>query len=287
MEKLNRFILPIVAGGLLSISSCGKQPGSYLVEQHTKTPNSIEKPTSTREQSKPTEELNNTFKEKNSIEQVKLGLLDINDPSIPNAVRERFKKLVPLVRKNGEIYCYANSVNIDGKSAVITSGHCGNRIQKKVQKVGVEDAPVYSPSINNLLKDRAESINIFKFPKVDDGELIYFAIPKLRILSNTEDYVVKGMKVFVGHAKYLNTSKGTFLITEEEAPMYLVNANGSSGSMVTQSEGKIVGVLFGGLFSDNKKEVVTNSVLTNLPGYYKTANTGIPTDKSKKIVQFR
>jgi hypothetical protein len=285
MENIQKYILPLVAGGLLSISSCGKQPGLYPVEQQTKTPTSFEKTTSTKEQSKPTEELNNTFREKNTTEKDKLGLLDINDPSIPQAVRERFKKLVPLINKSGEIYCHANSVTIDNKPAKLSAAHCGEKIIEKAQKVGFEDAPVYSSSIENLIKDRTELTNTFKLPRAMNGELVYFAIPKLRILSTTEDYAVKGMKVFVGHAKYLNTSKGTFLITEEQAPMYLVNADGSSGSMVTDSKGKIVGVLLGGLFLNINERTVTNSILSSSP-HYKAASTGIPVDKSKKVIDF-
>lgn len=267
MKELYKFLLPAVLAAPLSIDGCAKKQETTFVE--------------------PAQQVSEQTKViKGEKIDLKTGLIDINDASIPQAVRDRFLKLVPMKDEKGEIYCHANSVKIDKQPAVITSGHCSRKILKKVQATGMEDAPVYSKTIKNIIDDKPKLTELFRLPRINEGELIYFAIPKLRILSDKEDYVVQGMKVFVGHARYINTSKGILLATSEEAPVFMVNADGSSGSAISDSNGKLVGTLYGGLFANSKTGVISNNILSSLPEYYKVGVTGIPIDRTKKIIKF-
>jgi hypothetical protein len=214
MENLRKFILPIVAGGLLSISSCGKQPESAFVET---IPSKL-----TVEKTKPKQE-------------VKIGLLSVDDPSIPQAVKDRFNKMVRL--SSDKAACHTNPAKIDSKSVYLTSAHCNKIIHEQIKRINNRtDAPVYSAALSNLSNEINAKFKLFQFPKVLDGTLIYMGLP-------TSDGNPNYRKVFVGHSKTINTENGTVITTQEPYEFSLIH--GSSGSFVSDQNGKLLGTLKG------------------------------------------
>jgi hypothetical protein len=257
MENLRKFILPIVAGGLLSISSCGKQPESAFVET---IPSKL------------------TVEKTETKQEVKVGLLDANDPSIPQALKDRFNKMVLL--SNDKTDCHANPVSIDNKKVYLTSAHCRKNLIKFVnEKFNFGDAPVYATSLQTLSNTDLSKVKLFQFPKVADGTLIYMGVPTINDNSNSR-------KIFVGHAKTLNTENGILITTKEE--FKYINASGSSGSFVSDFKGRLLGTMKGWSTVDKDLTKATDS-FGNEPENstsHLVANTGRKTDKSKKVTKY-
>jgi hypothetical protein len=260
MENIQKYILPFVAGGLLSISSCGKQPGSAFVETIPS------KPTVEKTKTKPKHE-------------VKVGLLSVDDSSIPQAVKDRFNKMV-LLNRDDKTDCHANPAKIDNKSVYLTSAHCRKQLNTQVnERYNLSDAPVYSQGLKELANANLTKVRLFQFPKVIDGTLIYFGVPTINNNSNSR-------KVFVGHSITLNTENGVLLATKEE--LKYINASGSSGSFVSDGNGKLLGTMKGWSQVNKRLTKATDSFGNDLEDStsHLVANTGRETDKSKMVITY-
>ena len=256
MENIYKYLAPIILGTSISINGCAKKQELPFAESPQKV----------------TESSNPII---NNLAEVETGVFNIDDRRIPKPVQDRFNKMV-LLSNRSEGDCRVNPVTIDGDPSFITSAHCRKKtLTYANEKFNLIDAPVFSRNLADLRNSNLSNIRIFPFPKANNGEIIYMVMPTVAGNPNSR-------KVFVGHAQTINTENGQVLTTQENYPG--LNANGSSGSFVSNKDGRILGVIKGALRIKNNlvSEYDENDLPDSILKY--TAITGRNTDKSKKVI---
>jgi hypothetical protein len=247
MENLKKLLIPLFAGGLLSISTCGKQPEQLIPESQPKTQTKVE----------------NLKANKTGI---KTGFYSVDDPSIPPAVKKRFESIIQFRTKSG-ILCKANPMVINNEEVYSTSAHCTDSFNSLRAATNMIDTPVYFSKTSASLDSNIQKLRLLKFSKPPNNTIIYFGLPRI----NEKD----SRKIYVGKSIGLNTNGGEFITTKESFKG--VDTQGSSGSFVSDENGNLIGTLSGGFCKEVKGDLECKLLAT----------TGIPRDKSKKAIDFR